>query len=641
MTWRVVLICIAIMIVSSVWIQYAALLTLSAQVAMSVPPVPALVGFLCMLAYAALARRLPAAMRLSRAELLVIYVVLCLSVAMCGGGALRFFLPSLPTLQYHALPDNEFSAMAEVLPSWYAPTDAEAIRTYFEGAPSETVPWKHWALPLAGWSCYFVLFMTAVLCICVLLFRPWDEGEHLRFPLVSLPMELVSSGEPIIRRPPLLRDSLFWVGVGIVSVYNLLNILRSFNPSVPALPQQIPLSQLFTEGPLRNVWWLRIDIHPVLFGFGYLMTTDLLFSSWFFLVVLLGEYVVINSMGYQIPGAPFEVEQSAGAYIAMAIFLLWMARGHIAEAARSVLHPEKSSATRLERWAIIGLPICLAGIGLWHYAAGMLPRMLIPFYLLIFVFAVVAIRIRSEAGLPTLWLQPLEMATNIPITAVGSAPFSPRGDIRNLTILGSCHFLPRGYFGNLGAYQMEGLKIAKDANIPGSHMVQALTYAVGLGLVFGIWLHLSASYMYGANVLEGGTTQGGYRIELYLRHFRLMSDYIQTPIGPNRTRLLAIIAGFVQAAILIVLRRAFLRFPLHPLGFVFGITWGRQSQAMLFSLWLLKSLIIRLGSVRLYRRLLPLFLGIAFGHLIVAGLIWGLISTFGGEAFRGYVVWFH
>jgi len=142
-------------------------------------------------------------------------------------------------------------------------------------------------------------------------------------------------------------------------------------------------------------------------------------------------------------------------------------------------------------------------------------------------------------------------------------------------------------------------------------------------------------------VLEGGTTQGGVRIELYLKNYARMSDYIQAPVGPNRLRTFAALAGFVQAGMLIVLRRAFLRFPLHPLGFVFGLNWGRQSQAMLFSLWLLKTLIIRLGSVRLYRRLLPLFLGIAFGHLIVAGLIWGLISTFGGEAFRGYVVWFH
>lgn len=641
MTWRVVLFSIGIMAATSVWIQYAALLTLSAQVAMAVPPVPALVGFLCLIAYSALARRWPGPLRLRRREVLIVYAVLCLSVAMCGGGALRFFLPALPTLRYHALPDNEFGAMAEALPAWYAPTDAEAIRTYFEGADTEAVPWIHWALPLAGWSCYFVLFMTALLCICVLFFRPWNEGEHLRFPLVALPMELVSPGEPIIRRPALLRDPLTWVGVGIISIYNLLNILRSFNPSVPALPQSIPLQQLFTEGPLRNIWWLRIDIHPVLFGFGYLMTTDLLFSSWFFLVVLLGEYAVINSLGYQIPGAPFEVEQSTGAYVAVAVFLVWMARKHIAEAARGVVQPENSSATRLERWAVVGLPICLAGVALWHYAAGMLPRMLLPFYTLIFTFAIVAIRIRSEAGLPTLWLQPLEMAANLPVIAVGSAPFSPRGSIRNLTILGSCHFLPRGYFGGLGSYQMEGLKIAQDAGIRSRHMAQALTYAVALGLAFGIWLHLSAYYMYGANVLEGGTTEGGYRIELYLKRYRTISDYVQAPIGPDRMRLFATLAGFVQAGVLVLLRRAFLRFPLHPLGFVFGLTWGRQSQAMLFSLWLCKTLIIRLGSVRLYRRLLPLFLGIAFGHLIVAGLIWGLISTFGGEAFRGYVVWFH
>jgi hypothetical protein len=44
--------------------------------------------------------------------------------------------------------------------------------------------------------------------------------------------------------------------------------------------------------------------------------------------------------------------------------------------------------------------------------------------------------------------------------------------------------------------------------------------------------------------------------------------------------------------------------------------------------------------MRSYHKLLPFFLGVAFGHFVVAGMLWGSFSAFGGEAFRGYVVWF-
>jgi hypothetical protein len=61
MTWRVVLLSCGLMYLIARWIQQAALLTLSAQVSMAAPPVPALV---VLMGYHALSRWLPRPPRL-------------------------------------------------------------------------------------------------------------------------------------------------------------------------------------------------------------------------------------------------------------------------------------------------------------------------------------------------------------------------------------------------------------------------------------------------------------------------------------------------------------------------------------------------------------------------------------------------
>ena len=46
------------------------------------------------------------------------------------------------------------------------------------------------------------------------------------------------------------------------------------------------------------------------------------------------------------------------------------------------------------------------------------------------------------------------------------------------------------------------------------------------------------------------------------------------------------------------------------------------------AVWVVKVLVVKLGGARLYRRLSPLFLGIAFGHFFTAGILWGACSIF-------------
>ena len=56
--------------------------------------------------------------------------------------------------------------------------------------------------------------------------------------------------------------------------------------------------------------------------------------------------------------------------------------------------------------------------------------------------------------------------------------------------------------------------------------------------------------------------------------------------------------------------------------------------------WTVKVSVTRLGGIGLYRRLVPMFLGVTLGHFFTAGILWGALASLGAEVFRGYGVWF-
>jgi hypothetical protein len=189
------------------------------------------------------------------------------------------------------------------------------------------------------------------------------------------------------------------------------------------------------------------------------------------------------------------------------------------------------------------------------------------------------------------------------------------------------------------AYQVEATKIAEEAKIKQRAMAWWLVVAVVVGLAGAYVIHLQAYYTHGANILEGGTTQGGYRTRLAIQEFEQLASFERTHVEPDRPRTVAAGVGLLVTAALIALRTFFLRFPLHPLGFAMVTAYGGPLWGPFFIVWVLKTLILRIGGMGMYRRLIPFFLGIVVGHFFTAGLVWGWVSLI-NEMYRRYVVHF-
>ena len=290
-------------------------------------------------------------------------------------------------------------------------------------------------------------------------------------------------------------------------------------------------------------------------------------------------------------------------------------------------------------WAVVGFFIAVAGMLLFAVRAGMWLWTAALYFGLILLFALVYARARAEAGAAMVWLFPFYQHKRTILNALGSARLSSGNDWANLTIFSYFMFVSRGYFQSMMAYQIEASRIATETRLSQRSMSIVLFVALLVGLWGAYSIHLGAYYTYGNNVLEGGTTQGGYRTMLARSEFLETAGYALAPKPPDVMRTSMTGVGLVVCGFLIVMRILFLRFPLHPLGYAMVTSYGHPLWGPFLLVWIAKTLILRIGGMRLYRRLIPLFLGIVIGHFFVAGVVWGSISIY-NEMYRYYVVHF-
>ncbi|MGI5820025.1 MAG: DUF6785 family protein [Armatimonadota bacterium] len=633
---RALLIGIALLVVANIWMKYAALITVSAQVAMSVPPIPALMGLVVLLALGALLRRIAPTLALSRAEMLVIYVFLTLAVALTSGGALRSFMPSLTALEYFATPENGWAEYVEHQPDWLFPKGEAVVRGYFEGTEAG-VPWGAWIGPLAAWSVFFLLMLGGLVCLGVLYYDEWAHSERLQFQLTELPLSMTAPQRAGGRIPQLWRDPVMWTGFAGAALHNVLNIANAFNPAAPALGLSYPIGRLFTERPWTALNNVILHHRPEVLGFGYLMPQEVVVSSLAFYALIEAESVGALAMGYDIPQFPHFESQAGGAFVALALVVTWTARRALVRTFRDAFAGE---GPPVKRWAVCGLLVSIAGVWLWWRLAGMSSITILMYFGLLMMMGLAYARIRAQTGLPLQWGYPVNQANHAIVWTFGSDFLKRLGGLPNLTMLYTGWFLTRGYLPNLSAYGFEGLHIAREAGVRWREMIAVLLLAILLGMTVSYVVQLDAYYELGANFLEGGTHTGGTRVGAATYGFSLLRDAATAGIPANRGKIMAFSWGVLATIALTALRHRFLGFPLHHLGFIIGTTRGYRAWGGLLFAAIIKSLAITVGGVSLYRRLIPGAVGVVLGHFMIGGGVWSIVAVFGGEAHRAYQIWF-
>ena len=631
LTGRSLLIALVLTVLAGLWVRQSEIIVLSTQITESIPAIPGLAALILLLPINALARRMRGIRPLSRAELLVIFLFVTISSTMMGVGITQVLFALMGTPFYFKT-DN-IPAVRPFLPTWLMPHDLEIVRQMYERNPNGLVPWGYWIPPMLCWLLFFLALWWTLYCLMALFYRAWSEEERLSFPQVFIPLAMTGDDSG---KTPFFRNKLMWSGFLVAALYNIVNILHAFYPSLPAIGKEVDFAPLFGSLPWSEVVPLKFEIRPELIGLGFLVSTEISLTVWLSFLLMKLAAVMGVSMGMAPGKLPYPQEQGIGAYLMQAVMLIWLARRPLRKTWRAAVGgskmygPEGISA----RWIFAGL---FGGfMVVWSFAtiAGMAAWVSLLYLLLVLAVAMVYGRLRAEVGVPLVWLFPYYMQKQALLYTFGSAPFVASG-ATTMPTWALFTFLARGYFPAMTGYQVEGMELARRARIEPRRVVFAICLAVGVGFLIGWYNHLVPFYHYGAQNLRGiwGTW-------IAQPEYTAAAEYPTTHKQPDGARMWATGVGGMVVFLLWGMRLRFAGFLLHPLGYAMTCSYGSLIWASFLVVWLLKSLALRYGGMEFYRRLIPFFLGLALGHFAIAGILWGLLGAWARDAVQGYSVFF-
>ncbi|MGD9497169.1 MAG: DUF6785 family protein [Armatimonadota bacterium] len=605
-----------------------------------VPPAPAVL-FLLMLEGAnvglrALARRHrvpPALAPFSRGELLLIYAAVTASLPMERGGYIFHYL-AFP--KYYGTDTDGFRELFDLYPDFYIPHETWAIDGFFEGTATGHVPWALWWGPMGWWGALSLVMVFAVLCLVALFRRQWSENERLTYPMLFLPLEITGGFAGSSAGVSFFRNPVMWIGFGAATLFNLINILHAFYPGFPNINRSIVLTAGIADPPWRYFHPLIFTFSLEVWGLSYLMSGEVLataLATYLFMKVM---KVTGLQLGYRASGFPFYQEISAGACIAFTVFMLWAARPHLRRVARCILVGSREydrGEPMSYRLQMFGLAVSTVTM-IWMLSyAGIRVGILLAYFATLYMFVLVAARIRAEAGPPVLWTHPYGFDTIVPIHLLGDRTIRGVGSPKSMVLYYGLFWVGRTVFAHSSAQAFaDGLKLPEYARARRSSFAWLMLMACVVGLALTYWYHLDVGYKYGHGLIGAKTGRAGQAWALswsrgnYVQLDRALTD----PQGPDWTRIGFYGVGFALTALVTWARTMLSNFPFHPLGIILGTLYGDGTPywAPFLVAWLAQRLTLRYGSLPAYRKVVPAFLGLFFGHVLVGGILWRIFINY-------------
>jgi hypothetical protein len=574
---------------------------------------------------------------LRRNELLTLYVILQLTSALGGHDTAEVLLPILAHATRYADNANDWaSILLPNLPHWLVVTDKDAVQDFYSGHVSfySAAYLRAWAVPILCWTGLFGVLTCTMLCLNVLLRKQWTERERLPFPLVALPLEMTAPGTPFWREP------LLWLGIVAAVGLQLWNGLAVLNPAVPGIQlKYIDIGPSISQRPWSAIGWLPLGFYPFGIALGVLLPVDFLFSSWFFFWFWKIQFVVSAAMAWdQTPDFPYVHEQSLGAYLGVALTVLWTGRRHFLRVLNHFIDPkgyplepgEENDSPISYRAACVGVLVGVAALAAFCLTAGMSPLVFGAFFVIYFGIAFAVTRMRAELGPPVHDLHQSGPETVLPNI------FSPTSfDRPTLAVFSLCFGFNRAYRGHPMPIQLEGFAIAqrgeRDAaarRVFSRQLFFCLLAAGFVGPLVAFWALLHLGYAHGAASGEIGPPNvlSIFGSEAWGRY----TSWVRVPQPARPPMGLAVVVGMGFALLLNAVRIRVIGFPFHPIGYAVASSWGMNVLWMPMLLaWVVKVLVLRYGGLGLYRRVLPLCYGVIIGEC-VAGSLWTIVGILFG-----------
>ena len=632
----------------ALWPTYTSLILRSTRADYAHLSVALLIPFVCLLAVNILLER--RGYGLSPSELLIICCIGMVAAFMQGEWLSNYLITVLAVPHYFASPENRWDDLIlPHMPPWAVVADRQSAAGLFEGlSPGLVFPWGAWVRPLFWWGTFLAAILSVNLCLNVILRRQWTEHERLAYPIAKALFEITGVAGSQGTLATLCGSRLFKVGFGIIFLVSCWNIATWFFVAMP----QAPILNSY-EG-LREITIARgfpqaiLTLSPLTLIFGYFTNLEVLFSIWFFYVLAMIQAGVFNRIGLDLgssdPWCSFHPAigwQSFGGMIVFVGWGLWIARRHLRNVFSKAFtgnervdDSDELMSYRTTVWLLIGGLVYSA---FWLRQTGMGWGPILAFWFATLILYLGLARILVESGLVFL---------RGPITAqaftwhlFGVLGMGPASAVAlGLTFSYFCDaktfaMTPLSHVPRLGmAMHRASRKILAPAVMLGA-LVGAVS-VIGFTLYQGYFV--MGSYNFGSD--SYGATGGIPAVNVWrLTAGRIQGGFMST----DWTRIFYLGVGSAFTGLLFYLRYRFPGFPIHPIGFTISASSTLRNTTMtIFVVWVIKSLILRVGGLERYRATSPLFLGMLIGFL--AGVALGVIVDiiwFPGNGHEIHVAW--
>ena len=546
-----------------------------------------------------------------------------------GALAVGFVGSSVPTMmgrlmatisapRYFASPENQWpDYVLPYLRDWAVPRDlAQAITYFYQGLPpGREAAWQVWVVPLLWWGSFVFAIFVASLSIATILRRQWVERERLAFPLATVPLAL-SRAEPGVTPRGLLRDRLFWLGAAVPLFIILWNVVGYFYPTFPRISFAYGYPQL-DIAIARDFPRLSAKADFYVFSFAYFTNLNILLSIWLFHLLAVLQIGLSNRVGFG-PGT-FDAGVNWQSFGGLTVFVLWglyMARAHLSDVFRKALRgdPRVDDSQELLSYRFACVSLLLAFfylVGWLTYMGSSIPIAVLFLGASLVVYLGMA-KIIAMSGLVVL-RAPIIVAgeTKSPFTGAwawrtGESPVAM--PIMSATFGSNKGFaLPPAANAARLAQEVPGGR----RSLGGAILVSGLAAMVAFSVVT-----LILGYH------KGAQNFGSYAFNTSNRFpFNAVVTFAKNPPTTLPTQLAYFGVGGLVTAGLTLLTYRVPWWPLHPIGFTVAFAYPvRVTAWSVFLAWLVKTVVLRVGGIRLYRRSQAVVLGMLIGYVVGVGI---------------------
>ena len=548
----------------------------------------------------------------SRGELLTIYIIVVVASCLAGHDQLQILFTTLTYVFRHATPENGWEDLIHpLLPRSVLVTSPTVINKLYLGGASLYDPQVlgAWWRPALWWSAYAFAVSWTMLSLSALLRRQWD-AERLNYPITEPPLEITSPRRTLVRAP------VFWGAALLAAGLQFLNLAHTLWPAIPGVPIGVRY-YWFKSAPWAAAGWIPISSFPFAYGLAYLLPLQLAFSCWFFFVFSRLEMVAAAAAGYVEWGKfPYIQQQGFGAYMGVAAFVLWVARGHLQAVWRHAtgrargLDAGEPLPYRVAFWGFLG---GVALLVVFQVQMGMRVGTALIYLALLLPTVLTVARLRAELGLPTIELYQVGV-DDVLQRVVGARAWSQR----DLVVMTLNFWLTRTHRQFPMQSYVDAFRIADRCPLPKRQLAGVVVAASGLAILAAFWAYLHVTYQVG---FESAKFRGPAGWAFGNEPWQKLRSWLVAPREVDYGSTGAYVFGCGFALLLAALRTRFLWWPFHPVGYLVSGSFGLfRLWVPIFVTWLIKSLLLRYGGLEWFRRARPLFFGLIIGEFCAAFL---------------------